>query len=127
MISVAYILEFTLNEQYEFSYFYKTLTKEEQATKREEANQNIGFQFELEYKDETPLDDTYEIWDLQRNKIERNAIYNKRINDLSIIVVKKCDNQRCNFYDHDKNKEIYLHITYNGKTMEHENNEKPVG
>ena len=126
LISVAYILEYILNEKYEFSYFYKTLTKEEQDKKREEANQNIGFQFELEYEDETPLDDTYEIWDLKRNKIERNALYNKRINDLSIIVVKKCDNNQCNFEDHDKNKERYLHITYNGKTMEHENNEKPI-
>ena len=83
LISVAYILEYILNEKYEFSYFYKTLIKEEQDKKREEANQNIGFQFELEYEDETPLDDTYEIWDLKRNKIERNALYNKRINDLS--------------------------------------------
>lgn len=43
LISVAYILEFTLNEQYEFSYFYKTLTKSNKLQKGKKPIKILGF------------------------------------------------------------------------------------
>ena len=127
-IAVAYILEYSLNEKFEFSYFHRQITnnqEREDYLKDEKINPNITFYFDVLDQNGNPLDDTFEVREFNiSHKIERKVPYNRRVDDLDIVIVKKCENEDCYFNESDIRP--YLYIYYDTYTIAHYNEKKPV-
>ena len=129
LIAVAYILEYSLNEKFEFSYFYKQLTNKEERQeylKDEKINPNITFYFDIEDENGNPLDESFEIREYSNfsNKLERNMPYIKRVDKLEIVIVKKCENENCTFIE--SKIRPFLHIYFNNYSIDHYNEDNPV-
>ena len=128
LIFVAYILEYSLNEKYEFSYFHKQIkdNKERQSYLEDpKINPNINFTFDIVDQNGNSLEESYEIVEGRniKNNIGRNKSYVSTPNNLSIAIAKKCENEDCTF---NLTKRPYLRIYYEQLSIDHYKDESPV-
>ena len=128
-IAVAYILEYSLNEKFEFSYFHRQISNKQERQdylKDKNINPNISFYFDVLDKDGNPLDDTFEVREFNNfsHIIGRNVPYNRRVDDLGIVIAKKCEYEGCRFNESDIRP--YLYIYYNHYSIDHYNEGEPV-
>ena len=129
LISAAYIMDYYLNADFEFSYFYRQITDKKERKNlldNDETNPFFGFSFDIIDENGISLDDSYEVRDYFNlsNIIERNDNYIKRVDDLAIVVTKKCENENCTF--NKTNKEINLHMYFHNDAIDHYSEGNPV-
>ena len=141
LIAGAYILDYYLNEKYEYSYFYKAISGNETERKRikeidNDKNPVVNFTIKLEddlgnQVDEgkfffanfiEPDDDIPKSigYNIKRLNIER------KVDHFNLLVFKKCEDIKCNFTKEEIGIKRYIHISYNSQIIDHDNDNKPI-
>ena len=146
-IFVYYIIDYTKNDKYiiqSFNHFnIKSDKEEEERNKNEFYNPTINFTLDIQiflkgefnHLDYEKFGTNLKIYDNKKEKfIERSSLFSKKINDFDILILYECDNLNCSDYFEQKKNLIekfntssyYLYFTYDGFTLDHQNENKPI-
>ena len=146
-IFVYYIIDYTKNDKYiiqSFNHFnYKTKEEKEERNKKDFYNPTINFTLDIQvflkgefyYLNYKKFGTNLKIYDDKKEKfIERSSLYSTKINDSDILILYECDNLNCSdYFEQKKNlKEEFdissycLYFTYDGFTLDHQNENKPI-
>ena len=146
-IFVYYIIDYTKNDKYiiqSFNHFnIKSDKEEEERNKNDFYNPTINFTLDIEvfFKgkyynlDYEKFSTNLKIYYNKTEKfIERRSWFSTKINDFHIYILYECDNLNCSdYFEQKKNlkeefdiSSYYLYFAYDGFTLDHQNENKPI-
>jgi len=139
-IFVYYIIDYTKNDKYIIQSFnhYNIKTKEEkeERNKNDFYNPTINFTLSTSVYFDGYFFNLLQIYDNKKEKfIEKGSKFSTKINDFDIIIIYECNNLNCSDYlellEHLRDDEFdipsyYLYIAYDGFTLDHQNENKPI-
>ena len=141
LIVGAYILDYYLNEKYEYSYFYKDISgniTERERIKEIDNDKNPVVNFTIKLEDflgnqvdegkfffANFIEDGGGVpksigYNIKRLNIER------KVDHFNLLVFKKCEDIKCNFTKEEIGIKRYIHISYNSQIIDHDNDNKPI-
>ena len=140
LIVGAYILDYFLNEKYEYSYFYKDISgnkTERERIKKTDNDKNpvVNFTIKLEDYYGNPLDKEKFLFIDGYYGGEFPFIFADNVNSLNIkrkvdsfkvFLYKRCEDERCNFTEKEIRKYRFMHISYDSQIVDHDNDNKPI-
>ena len=142
-IFVYYIIDYTKNDKYiiqSFNHFnIKSDKEKEERNKNDFYNPTINFTLEIQiFLNEKFCDlnsTNMKIYDYNKKKfIERSSKFSSKINDFQIMIFYECDYFNCSDYleyleylrDEFDISSYYLYFAYDGFTLDHQNENKPI-
>ena len=142
-IFVYYIIDYTKNDKYiiqSFNHFnIKSDEEKEERNKNDFYNPTINFNLSTSvyffghFFDLSIL--KLQIYDNKKEKfIEKGSKFSTKINDFDIIIIYECNNLNCSDYlelleylrDEFNISSYYLNFAYDGFTLDHQNENKPI-
>ena len=136
LIVGAYILDYYLNEKYEYSYFYKDISgnkTERERIKKTDNDKNpvVNFTIKLEDYYGNPLDkekflfiDNYGVSILAENVNSLNI--RRKVDSFNVLLYKECEDEKFNFTEEEIKKDRIMHISYDSQIVDHDNDNKPI-
>ena len=128
LISVAYLIDYISNDKYDvqFGIDQKIIDKDliDEISNNPDYNPTLNFTFSFELNDEKPLSDRFTLWDDDKmDFINRKETVSKKLDDLKVAVLYKCENKSCLINEDDKVQFGYnLYLVYQGYELDHQGN-----
>ena len=139
-IFVYYIIDYTKNDKYiiqSFNHFnIKSDKEKEERNKNDFYNPTINFILSTSVYFDGYFINLLQIYDNKKEKfIEKGSKFSTKINDFDIIIIYECNNLNCSDYlelleslrdDEFDKSSYYLNFAYDGFTLDHQNENKPI-
>ena len=139
LIVGAYLLDYYLNEKYEYSYFYKDISGNKTERKRikeidNDKNPVVNFTIKLEDYYGNPLDkEKFLFQDYSDEEFPFLLAYNvnslnikRKVDSFRVFLYKRCEDEKCNFTEKEIRKYRSMHISYDSQIVDHDNDNKPI-